>query len=173
MKKRNQPRRTAETETCPTSWTLVLLTVVCVGLLASGFFFAARQHFMAMDLGIKNSKLRKQVDDMEGEKRRLLLSREIVRSPSEIKRIAMKHGLRDGDDLFDAVNTGQSGDPTLIVRTAIASPAKAAGPKKKEVKAFFQQTSAKTQPATKSQSKENPGQAKRIPNELVATTRGR
>ena len=63
-------------------WVYVLVTIACISFLAIGFFFAARQHFMAMDLSIKNSKLRRQVEDMEGENRRIVLAREIVRSPS-------------------------------------------------------------------------------------------
>jgi hypothetical protein len=66
--------------------------VACVGVLACGFFFAARQHFSSMDFGMKNSRLRKQIDDLESEKRRLLLAREISLSPNEIKKAAAKVG---------------------------------------------------------------------------------
>ncbi len=38
-----------------------------------GVLFAARQHFSSMDFGMKNSKLRKQIDALQAEKRRLLL----------------------------------------------------------------------------------------------------
>ncbi len=42
---------------------------------------------------MKNSRLRKQVDDLETEKRRLLLAREVAQSPNEIKRAALKHNV--------------------------------------------------------------------------------
>jgi hypothetical protein len=71
------------------------LMFVCGLLLVSGFFFAARQHFASMDYGMKNSRLRKQVEELEAEKRRLLLAREVSLSPGEIKRAAKKTGLAD------------------------------------------------------------------------------
>jgi hypothetical protein len=70
---------------------------VCLGVLASGFFFAARQHFASMDYGMRNSRLRKQIDDLEAEKRRLMLARENSMSPVEIKKAARKAGLVTGD----------------------------------------------------------------------------
>ena len=71
------------------------LMFVCGLLLVSGFFFAARQHFASMDYGMKNSSLRKQVEELEAEKRRLLLAREVSLSPGEIKKAARKTGLTD------------------------------------------------------------------------------
>src|SRR5687768_8853796 len=71
------------------------LMIVCVLTLVAGFFFAGRQHFSSMDYGIKNSRLRKQIDALEAEKRRLLLAREISLSPNEIKKAARKSGLTD------------------------------------------------------------------------------
>jgi hypothetical protein len=66
---------------------------ICGAVIASGFFFAARQHFASMDYGMRNSRLRKQVDDLEAEKRRLILARENSKSPTEIKKSARKAGL--------------------------------------------------------------------------------
>jgi len=63
-------------------------------VLASGFFFAARQHFMMMDLGLKNTKMRKQIEDLESERRRLVLAKEISLSPQEITRAAQTMGFR-------------------------------------------------------------------------------
>lgn len=68
----------------------------CVLMLMSGFFFAGRQHFASLDYGIKNSKLRKQLEDLKAEKQRLLFAREVSLSPNEIKRSAKKAGLIDG-----------------------------------------------------------------------------
>jgi hypothetical protein len=66
-------------------------------LTVSGVFFAGRQHFSWMDYGMKNSKLRKQIEDLQSEKRRLLLAREISLSPMEIKKAAKKVGIADID----------------------------------------------------------------------------
>ena len=68
------------------------LILVCGLLVLAGFFFAGRQHFSSMDYGMKNSRLRKQINDLESEKRRLLLAREISSSPMEIKKAAKKVG---------------------------------------------------------------------------------
>jgi hypothetical protein len=64
--------------------------LACATVLACGFFFAARQHFSSMDFGMKNSHLRKQIDNLESEKRRLLLAREVSLSPAELKKAAIK-----------------------------------------------------------------------------------
>ena len=71
-------------ETGDVPWSYLLVVLFCGAVLAAGFFFAARQHFTSMDLGMKNSNLRKQVDDLEAEKRRLLLAKEVALSPIEI-----------------------------------------------------------------------------------------
>jgi hypothetical protein len=69
------------------------LVLSCVVMVTGGFFVAARQHFSSMDYGMKNSRLRKQVDQLEAEKRRLMLAREISLSPTEIKKAVKKVGL--------------------------------------------------------------------------------
>ena len=65
----------------PLPWRLVVLTLLCACILAAGFFYAARQHFSTIDLGLKNSKLRKQIEDLESERRRLVLAKEVSLSP--------------------------------------------------------------------------------------------
>jgi hypothetical protein len=70
-----------------------LLIAMCMLLFVAGLFFAGRQHFSSMDYGMKNSRLRKQIDELEAEKRRLLLAREVSMSPAEIKRAAKRVGL--------------------------------------------------------------------------------
>ena len=97
MRKRNLPQnKTAQKnkrESEPIPWRYCLMTLICGLFLVVGFFFAARQHFSSMDYGIKNSKLRKQIDELESEKRRLILEKEIALSPGEIKKAAKKIGL--------------------------------------------------------------------------------
>ena len=77
------------------SWGYFILTVACACVLAAGFFLAARQHFNTMEFGFKNGKLRNQVEDLQTEKRRLMLAREVSLSPAEIKRAAKNLGFRD------------------------------------------------------------------------------
>lgn len=92
------------------------LTVLCGTILVAGFFFAARQHFSTMDYGIKNSRLRKQMDELEAEKRRLLLNREISLSPSELMKAARKIGFNQ------YISGGQdTGGPTAISATKTRS----------------------------------------------------
>lgn len=140
MRKRNHPRfdaATAETTTLP--WLYVLLTIFCAGLLAVGFFFAARQHFAAMDLGMKNSNLRKQIEAMEAQQRQLTLAREVVRSPGEVKRIALNRGFREKPDRIMAVNV--SSDPItlkpLVERTSLITDAKSGQSARKPIKTFL------------------------------------
>ena len=81
------------------SWSFILLLVVCACVVATGFFFAARQHFISMEYGIKNSKLRDQLRSLEAEKRRLMLAREVASSPLAIRKAAMGLGLRHSSDV--------------------------------------------------------------------------
>ncbi|HXG86443.1 MAG TPA: hypothetical protein VNI84_20660 [Pyrinomonadaceae bacterium] len=70
------------------------LMLLCGMCLIIGFFFAARQHFSSIDLSIKNSRLRKMSEELESDKRRLLLAKEIALSPTEIKKAAQKIGYK-------------------------------------------------------------------------------
>lgn len=79
----------------PIPWRYCLLTLGCGLVLVVGFFLAARQHFSSIDYGIKNSKLRKQIENLEADKRRFQLAREIALSPAEIKKAAQKMGFRE------------------------------------------------------------------------------
>ena len=79
----------------PIPWKYCFLTLVCGLMLVVGFFFAARSHFSSIDFGIKNSRLRKQIEELEADKRRLILSKEIALSPAEIKKAAKRIGLTE------------------------------------------------------------------------------
>lgn len=70
------------------------LMIACAVCLLAGFFFAARQHFSSIDFSIKNSRLRKMSEELESDKRRLLLSKEVALSPTEIKKAAQKIGFK-------------------------------------------------------------------------------
>lgn len=140
MKKRSNPRLASPSahnaERNSTTLLYVLLTIACAAFLATGFFFAARQHFAAMDLGMKNSTLRKQVEEMESQKRQLVLAREMVRSPAEMKRIASNKGFRQRESSIAPVAaSANASNKPLVERTSIVSPTASTAPK--PVKAFL------------------------------------
>ena len=92
---KNTTPKKAAGERDPIPWRQCLLTLICGLFLVIGFFGAASQHFSSIDFGIKNSKLRKQVDELEAERRRMLLTKEVVLSPGEIKKAAKKIGFTE------------------------------------------------------------------------------
>jgi hypothetical protein len=125
----------------PLSYYVVI--AICGCIIAAGFLFAARQHFMSMDLGMKNSKLRKQLDDLESESRRLMLAREVALSPMEITRTARGLGFvavgetdlspiaaagatvsqKKAGDIARAENKDKSAQIAGLTRTAFQRPA--------------------------------------------------
>lgn len=116
-------------------WPIYVLMLVFAAVLVSGIFLAGRQHFASMDYGMKNSRLRKQIGELEAEKRRLMLAREVSLSPSEIKRVAKKAGLADSTEITTEVaqvTPAASGKPIptsaaapkpMVVKTAAVTPA--------------------------------------------------
>lgn len=104
---RQTKTRRPESSRTGLSWKYSALTVMCGSILVVGFFFAARQHFSSMDYGIKNSRLRKQLGELESEKRRLLLTREVSLSPSELIKAVRKIGLTQTAEDPGAVRTVQ------------------------------------------------------------------
>lgn len=99
MKRRSLPKKKTNDkihrEKDPIPWRYCLLTLVCGVFLVGGFFIAARSHFASIDFGIKNSTLKKQLEDLESEKRRLTWLKETALSPAEIKKAAKKLGLTE------------------------------------------------------------------------------
>ena len=109
-KKIPQNNRTQNTKKKQTSrkgnripWRYCVLTLVCGLLLVTGFFFAARQHFSSIDYSMKNNRLRRQLDELEADKRRLVLAKEIALSPAEIKKVAKKIGFTETVNKIAAV----------------------------------------------------------------------
>lgn len=124
--KREKIRR----EKDPIPWRYCLTTLACGLFLVVGFFGAARQHFSSMDFGIKNSKLRKQIEDLEAENRRLLLSKEIALSPGEIKKSAKQFGMVElsasNIEIFStAEEKKEKSSKQLVERTVESKPVKA------------------------------------------------
>ena len=87
---KNRRAQTATGISLPVRYRLLMLA--CGAILVVGFFFAARQHFASVDFSMKNSRLRKMSDELEADKRRLLLAKEIALSPAELKKAAQKIG---------------------------------------------------------------------------------
>jgi hypothetical protein len=110
--------RNTAPKTAP-SWNYyVAATAVCCVLVA-GFFLAARQHFSSIDFGIKNSRLRRQLDELQAEKRRLMLSKEITLSPAEIRKAAKRVGVFDAPQAVRASVNGPSPSLQKIAVKAI------------------------------------------------------
>lgn len=80
-------------------WRMYFVIAVCIALLVAGFFFAGQQHFSSIDFGMKNSRLRRQIEDLEAEKRRLMLVREMSLAPAEIRKAATKSGMAADADV--------------------------------------------------------------------------
>ncbi len=101
MKKRNtsQTRRSNKRRTQRASipFGTILITFICGCVIVAGIFFAASQHFSSMNIGMQNSKLRKQLDDFQAENRRLTLSKEIAMSPGQVRKLAQEIGMNDPD----------------------------------------------------------------------------
>ncbi len=97
MNKKPQPKRNKrpavrrEREQLP--WKFTLATLLSGAVLVAGFLLAAKNHFTSIDYCIKNSELKKQLSELETEKRRLMLARETVLAPGEIKKAARRLGL--------------------------------------------------------------------------------
>lgn len=76
-------------------WQYYAVAIVCCAVLVAGFLLAARQHFSSMEYGLQNSKLRRQLDELQSEKRRLLLNREVAVSPIELRKAVRRIGFID------------------------------------------------------------------------------
>ena len=133
-------RSRAATPARELSWSFMLLVILCACIVAAGFFFAARQHFNAMDYSMKNSKLREQIQSLETEKRRLKLAREVALSPTSLRKAARGLGLSDStapttvvasvkpsQDKIEAVKASDTKNvpaktPATIIKTVMTEP---------------------------------------------------
>ncbi len=160
-RKRRQPIERNERGRSGGRFKLYFLMFACLVILVSGFFLAARQHFSSIDYGIRNSRLRKQLDDLEAEKRRLMVSREIAFSPGEIKKAAMKYGMTSvvaevASLVTGAKDTKQSGPSTAqLVRPIVSS-----APTASAIPAAFVNSGTKVQKAGTAPKQPAPAKAK-------------
>lgn len=67
---------------------------LCGLVLASGFLFAARQHFAALEFGYQSEDLRRERQKLLEDQRRLLLEREEAASPARLERAARHIGMQ-------------------------------------------------------------------------------
>lgn len=121
------------------SWQYYATATVCCGVLVAGFFFAARQHFSSMEYGLQNSRLRRQLDELQSEKRKLLVTREVSMSPTELRKAVRRIGFMDSPaSQVDAIKTGNlpiqktvleaigskkaDQSPTKVVKTVMSAP---------------------------------------------------
>jgi cell division protein FtsL len=63
-------------------------------VLAAGFLYAGRQHFMALKLGYETEKLRSVRAELADEQRRFLLEHEAAASPARLERAARQLGMQ-------------------------------------------------------------------------------
>ncbi len=136
MNKRSNesPRRTrAAKQLNAQRWRTYSLILVCALLMVSGFFLAGRQHFSSIDYGMRNSRLRRQIDDLEAEKRRLLLAREVSLSPAEIKKAIRRNGMADPTVGGEVAQVASSTKEKAIPQNPVQTPAKSLVQKTSEV----------------------------------------
>ena len=70
------------------------LLLVCGLVLASGFLFAAQQHFAALDYGYKSEGLRRERERLLQEKQHLMLTKEQAFAPARLAMQARDIGLK-------------------------------------------------------------------------------
>ena len=70
------------------------LQLGCALMLASGFVFAARQHFAAVRYGYESETLRAEREKLLEEQQRLILDKERASSPARLESAARRLGLK-------------------------------------------------------------------------------
>jgi cell division protein FtsL len=70
------------------------LLLCCALVLASGFVFAARQHFAAVEYGYESENLRSERQRLLDEQQQLLLEKEKVSTPARLEAAARQLGLK-------------------------------------------------------------------------------
>jgi hypothetical protein len=97
------------------------LLLVCGLVLASGFVFAARQHFAAIDFGYKSEGLRREKEKLLAEKQQLMLKKEQAFAPARLATQARELGLTSL--LASQVGTQKAGSRSqLPIAPALLNP---------------------------------------------------
>jgi len=141
---RQAPRRRSH-------WQYYAAAVICCSILVAGFFFAARQHFSSMEYGLQNSRLRRQLDELQAEKRRLLLNREVTLTPAELRKAVRRVGfVDDTDEIKNAPSKLEvASEPKTIVKTASVTRSDVAPVAKKVIPTVINAPVNKTASASK------------------------
>ena len=92
----------------PRALSRLSLLLFCGLVLASGFVFAARQHFAAVQYGYQSEGLRRERDRLLQEQQHLLLRKEQAYAPARLESEARELGLRPVvASQFDNQKTGR------------------------------------------------------------------
>jgi hypothetical protein len=70
------------------------MLLLCGLMIAGGFLYAGRQHFVALRYGYETENLRKVHEELAEEQRRFLVEREAALSPGRLERAARRLGLQ-------------------------------------------------------------------------------
>ena len=165
----------------PVSWKYCVATVVFGLLIASGFFWAANLHFVSMNYGIENNRLRGQIEELRSGNRRLTLKRELALTPQEIMEAANRIGLRartvssilpeGAEPDFKAEPALDRGaEPTVVktvLRTEATTPAKK--PQKANDRASKLLKTVKTYPPKATVALQKPAKAEKTEDPKTAT----
>ena len=135
--KRNTPLSAIKRPQRPqnSNWQYYVVATACCSILVAGFFLAARQHFTSMEYGLQNSRLRRQLDELQAEKRKLIVTREVSMSPIELRKAARRIGFMDTP--VTTVSEMKPANPAAqksVIRTVEAAKAEAIKPAAKLVK---------------------------------------
>jgi cell division protein FtsL len=90
----NQPNSTITRERDGRALGRLAMLLFCGLVLASGFVFAAGQHFAAVRYGYQSEELRRERARLLEEQRRLLLAREEASSPVHLESAARELGMQ-------------------------------------------------------------------------------
>jgi len=92
----------------PRALSRLALLLFCGLVLASGFVFAARQHFAAVQYGYQSEGLRRERDRLIQEQQHLLLRKEQAYAPARLESEARELGLRPvAASQFENQNAGR------------------------------------------------------------------
>jgi Na+-transporting NADH:ubiquinone oxidoreductase subunit NqrC len=80
-------------ERAPIPWRYFLLSITCAVILATGFFYAAKQHFASVDYSMRNSDMRKAKEKLEAQHIKLNVERERAAAPATVEKAGLKMGL--------------------------------------------------------------------------------
>ena len=70
------------------------MLLLCGLMIAAGFLYAGRQHFVALRYGYETENLRKVQAELAEEQRRFLIEREAALSPGRLERAARRLGMQ-------------------------------------------------------------------------------